>query len=447
MKRICVYFSVKSFYQSFIITIALQTYDFEGKKCVTFVISNEIKLKKTFVSANVSPQSPTDPNWSPLLDNRLSVYSGFLFKDSEVRIAAIVDQNLWSKARVRIDCLFKERANSSAKFKSMATLRVLAEHKFGDQQYAASEVKCPLPGRYHSVLKYVAISLGSDRHLLRLSKAQSYHSNQTSLDTVVCVRPVFQSTHLLSSVVEFLAYYRANKISKFIFYDLDMDEKLRLFLTDLEFVEIIPWKLSINKYLIHAFGQRAAIQDCLHRYSNSAIIFVDVDEFIVVQEKKTTIQSLIAEKLNDKTLSSLVINNRLLCHEFQTRNEFPVILSHNRIQTYSWRPEDRSKMIVLRPDTVIDAHIHAVTATQEGYHRLEMDDSTILLYHYRSCCGLNQEFVHLEHLNLYFRAISDKYVEDFRIKWFEREIYKFIDDYVIDYRISSNPRTVFSTDI
>ena len=196
--------------------------------------------------------------------------------------------------------------------------------------------------------------------------------------------------------------------------------------------------------MIHAFGQMAAINDCLLRYSSSAIIFVDIDEFIVIQEKKTSIQSLIVEKMRNKSVSSLVINNRFLCHEFQTNHNFPVILNHRQIQSYYWRPGDRSKFIVLRPNQVIDTTIHQVVVTKQGSHVQELDDSEVLLYHFRTCCGMNQEFLRLEHLNLYFPTLEDQHNEDHRIQWFDSEINEFIDKYVLDYRINQDENTLFN---
>ena len=106
----------------FLIIIAFKSRDSKDIKCESLMISNDIKLK-TFM-ANESRLS-SDPQWSPVIDNRISVYSAFLFKDSVVRITSIVDQDLWSERRVRIECHFMKFVNSSVKFKSVAILRVL----------------------------------------------------------------------------------------------------------------------------------------------------------------------------------------------------------------------------------------------------------------------------------------------------------------------------------
>ena len=206
----------------FIIAIKTTTLR-NANQCMDQIINNSIRLK-TFVS-NES-RLPTEPDWSPLLDNRITTYSAFLTEESVVRITSAVNQDLWAESHFRIECHFRRFQSTSVKYKSVATLKILPENKSKFKRYAVSEIKCFLPLKYHSVLNYVGISaegfppIGP---LLRLHKTATYYTNDSSLETIVCIRPMFNSENLLSSIVEFLAYYRANGVNKFVFYDLYID--------------------------------------------------------------------------------------------------------------------------------------------------------------------------------------------------------------------------------
>lgn len=324
-----------------------------------------------------------------------------------------------------------ESENTSVKYSSNAHLEILTGAESKINNFAATLIQCSLHSKYKQndifvKIKFTTNSSSTESPVLKVQKP-----GINNLDTVICSRPLFGPYSSLSAVIEYFAYYRANGINRFVFYDLDIGQNVKNFINSFEFNQILPFNLSFSPLKIHAMGQMAAMNDCLLRFSNSPIIFVDIDEFIMIQgPNKSSIQSLINENMNDKRISNLVINNRFFCRQFQTDNGFPRILHQNKLQKFYWRPGDRSKLIILRPNTVVNVWVHSVYVTTNRFYSKKLNDSEILLYHYRSCCDVNQEFVNLEHLNLYFKSFRDEFIEDNQMLKFKLEINEFIDKYV-----------------
>jgi hypothetical protein len=364
------------------------------------------------------------------MNSQLSIYSAFLSENSTVKIISAVDLDLWS-SKSQLECLFMVSENTSVKHSSNAYLKILLGAESKTNNFAATLIQCRLHSKYEQnevfvKIKFTINSLSTESPILKVQKP-----GINNLDTVICIRPLFGPYSSLSAVIEFFAYYRANGIYRFVFYDFDIGENVKNFINSFEFNQIIPFKLSFPPLKIHAMGQIAALNDCLLRFSNSPIIFVDIDEFIMIRgPNKTSIQSLINENMNDRRISNLVINNRFFCRQFQTDNRFPRILHQNKLQKSYWQPGKRSKLIILRPNTVVDIWIHKVYVTTNGFYSKELSDSEILLYHYRSCCDISQELVHLEHHQLYFKSFRDEFIEDNQMLKFKLEINEFIDKYV-----------------
>jgi len=97
------------------------------------------------------------------------------------------------------------------------------------------------------------------------------------------VRPMFHSYPTIEAFIEFIAYYKVQGIERFVLYYYEISDTLLNLISQkfTEFVILLPFKYPFNASLIHAEGQVAANHDCLYRYHNDIIIFIDYDEFIV----------------------------------------------------------------------------------------------------------------------------------------------------------------------
>jgi hypothetical protein len=87
----------------------------------------------------------------------------------------------------------------------------------------------------------------------------------------------------ITSLIEFIAYYRIHGFDRIEFYDYDLSQSLKYSMKNClsDFVAIHQFKYPFERTLIHSEGQLAAMRDCLYRFYNEVILFDDVDEFIV----------------------------------------------------------------------------------------------------------------------------------------------------------------------
>jgi len=110
-------------------------------------------------------------------------------------------------------------------------------------------------------------------------------STQNSIKPLktLCVRPMYGSYPTITSLIEFLAYYRIHGFDRIEFYHFDLSENLLSLLKNKfsDFVTIRQFKYPFERNLIHAEGQLAAMHDCMYRFYDNHILFADVDEFII----------------------------------------------------------------------------------------------------------------------------------------------------------------------
>jgi hypothetical protein len=153
--------------------------------------------------------------------------------------------------------------------------------------------------------------------------------NQESIqEIVVCIRPLFGPFSSLSSIIEFIAYYRANGIHRIISYDLSIASTISSLLESITFFDLLSFHLPIDINDIHVDGQIAAINDYLLRPSPYTVILVDIDELIFTKTI-SDIKICVDFKLKNESIGVLVIPNVMLCNQYQiNRNvkQFPKIL-------------------------------------------------------------------------------------------------------------------------
>lgn len=234
----------------------------------------------------------------------------------------------------------------------------------------------------------------------------------------------------MTAVLEFVAYYQANRIDRVVFYDQDTKnaDVIKL-INSIPFAILVNFTLPINAKKIHANGQVAAQQDCLLRNIFKTIIFVDVDEFIVTRAEPD-LKSYIWRKSHDSSLAAVVVPNVFVCNQYEPlQPRFPAILDKTRRQTFRWFYGDRCKMILLRPARVERLGIHIVWRLEDTYQHL-FDEEGLMLFHYRSCCFVWQRFATLLGFGLYFKTKHDQTVEDQSIRRYKDDIMQFVRAYV-----------------
>lgn len=234
----------------------------------------------------------------------------------------------------------------------------------------------------------------------------------------ICVRPFFGAINLLN-LLEFVAYYRANKARNFHFFYYNLSRPSRRLEQVLQYLKTLPGAiltpLSVPTYLhanVHAGGQILAMHHCLFAHPDSVQVHLDIDEYIQLggADDHPTHQLLLGDyigaQLNQtKGVAALYIRNRFHCHEFNLRTsqyyEFrppppppPTTTSANKttstslvaniIETYlahvdaanieramlvknnffsqrsAWPTRRRSKVIILRPQMIEVMGIHFV---------------------------------------------------------------------------------------
>ena len=254
------------------------------------------------------------------------------------------------------------------------------------------------------------------------TKPKTIDKNENSInEIVVCVRPLFGPFSSLSSILEFIAYYRVNGINRFIFYELSITSEMSALLHNIPFVKLLSFHLPIDSNDIHANGQIAAINDCLLRSTPYTVILVDIDELIVTKTY-TDIKSYVNYKTHNQSIGALVIPNVMICSQFNANyNEFPRILNSKVRQLSKWRHRDRSKVIILRPLLVAELGIHTVWLWNSfDVFNENVDESEAMLFHYRSCCRVWQTFYRNSYtgINLYFLTYNDLVISDNSVRKF-----------------------------
>ncbi len=420
-----------------IISILIPIIVFFDITCVSHSYEPNLSLKSSLVKSKTPEPYP---DWTDIIDDTISLYSAFYYNNN-IKIIALL-----RNYRTGIQ-LFCHLSNTNSSLKTDAFYEILPESYVNYYKYIAVKIICPNVW-FKNNLK-VKISIKNNKNLKETSfipvvnieenekVLKTYERNQkVDQEIVVCVRPLYGPFSSFSSILEFIAYYRANGINKFIFYDLSITPKMRSLLESMPFVELLPFHLPINSNDIHAEGQISAINDCLLRSSPNTVILVDIDELIITKSFRD-IKTYVDFKLKNELTGALVIPNVMVCDQFETnRNveQFPRIFYALERQTFKWQHRDRSKLIILKPLSVAQLGIHTIWLwnNNSGVYSENVDESEAMLFHYRSCCMVWQPFYtnSFTGIRLFFLAYNDKTVIDKSVLKFKNEIISFLKKYV-----------------
>mgnify|MGYP002714485787 CR=1 FL=1 len=212
---------------------------------------------------------------------------------------------------------------------SKANLQCLPEHH--NYLYTAAVIKCFPSSSFISSFDFVRI-----RENLEQSKWLPIHNRQKysnkSIQSVVCVRPLFGSINVLN-LFEFIEFYHNQGFDRIIFYhyangNFTGKAKRLLFYLNETMSNIVQMKsIPLPRFIwkqIHSGGQLVTINDCLNQYPNAIQLHVDIDEFVSLSNGESernsnmTIMQMIRKYWYESKTSyiALYIANVLHCHEF-----------------------------------------------------------------------------------------------------------------------------------
>ncbi|XP_075675952.1 uncharacterized protein LOC142644963 [Dermatophagoides pteronyssinus] len=235
-------------------------------------------------------------------------------------------------------CYMKKNDNNKIII-TKAKLQCLPEHH--DYLYTAAIITClppPPPSSSSSLFESNFDSvIITDNNLNKQTKwlpINKQKTNSTTIQSVVCVRPLFDSINLFN-LFEFIEYYYNQDFDRIILYYYENDnfnEKAKNLLSYMN--ETMSNMVKLKSILlpefiwkqIHSGGQLLTINDCLYQYPNSIQLHVDIDEFVSFandnndekMKNNITIMKMIKKYWFKSQTSyiALYIDNLLHCHEF-----------------------------------------------------------------------------------------------------------------------------------
>ncbi len=275
-----------------------------------------------------------------------------------------------------------------------------------------------------------ASKIKNSSHLkIKLLENDSYFSQSIKINPmsderkiVVCIRPLFGSFSSTNRLIEFISYYKINRIDKIIFYLDSVSPKVLNLLKSFEdIVEVLPWNSFDG--MSHNEDQLSSIDDCIFRNPQSIIIVVDIDEYIV-PKIYSNLKQMIEFYKKDKSIIGLSFNNVFFCDEFN-ENKFPKVIQNTKRQSTIWSKGFRSKLILLNVSPIKRMGIHGIMSYDDFNYKIEfIDPKNAVLFHYRTCCDVGRTPILAGLLSL--RTLDDSIQSDFSILKYKDEIINYL---------------------
>ncbi|XP_075741986.1 uncharacterized protein LOC119169323 [Rhipicephalus microplus] len=374
-----------------------------------------------------------DDQWVQVLP-RTYVYYAYM-DDSEpqnchVRIVSVVPRD--SAQEMAVQCWLNV---GPAVFLSEANLEVLPEHH--GLPYAAAFFLCPV--KFPSEVRNhpnMRVALGTNWNMTSPQWLRVRNQRKRPLKFCsVCVRPVVEHYRRFSSITEFIAYYASMGVAHFNIYLCQVPREVEVLLSHLREsgkvdIRLHRWNLPLNDSSVLAYGQMAAIQDCIYRsrLASEYIINVDFDEFIVSKTRNRLTDAIleIETSVGKNSLGSVLVKNQFFCYEYPLNaaclRHKPPMLSRILFlrEANVWKHYERSKYVA-RTTAVVSGGVHFVWEHAKGARTVAISESVMVMHHYRSCCGVRKsnfwrtsywEFLGEEHVvvDKFMYAISARLV-------------------------------------
>lgn len=224
-----------------------------------------------------------------------------------------------------------------------------------------------------------------------------FNDSKVHFEVGVCVRPMFNYSDTFR-IVEFVAYYEALGVERFIFYKYDAVPEVNEIIDRLQSsnysIDWYPWSLPPDLDDMWALGQVANMNDCIYRHMGAAsyIVMVDFDEFVTPRHHMTIPELMNSQDLPWKNSGSFVMRSCVFCLEYETDSlpePIPEFVTQTRIRRENkvWPFHHRSKFIV-KPDRIISVGIHYVKEHMPQVSECLVKPSQVLVHHYRAdLCG------------------------------------------------------------
>ncbi|XP_013778292.1 beta-1,4-galactosyltransferase galt-1-like [Limulus polyphemus] len=340
------------------------------------------------------PENNQKDDWIKLTKN-IHVYSAFWddrlkpFKRF-VRVVAVAPRVGLNQRN--ISCVaYNQSRNDSIVIPT--SYEVIEEHHF--QKYSAVYFICHWPRKRRPPtfinLRHNPTSVESRKLSVHIGHKNNFSETQNKM--AACARPFFGPFNDTLALAEFVAVYSIIGVNHFTFYNYQISNETKLFISSLQKqglqIELLPW--SLPKSVITktwAFGQLASTQDCIYRnmFDYKYVVLVDMDEFIFPQNHRT-LQEMITS-LPTKNWSNLVFQNSFFCNQhpedpLYSDTDMPLrTLKHVIRERKIWSPYVRSKLIV-QPSKIITCGIHFVWRHFKAWNSFMVSPQVSILHHYR----------------------------------------------------------------
>lgn len=343
-----------------------------------------------------------DDAWVRILPHTY-VYSAYM-DDSEPQNCQVRLVSVVSRDAVKYTSVQCWLSVGSAIFLSDASLEVLPEHH--RLPYAAAFFLCPV--KFPSEVRNqpnMRVALGTNWNTTTPQWFKVHNRRQHPLRFCsVCIRPMVELYSALASITEFVAYYVSMGVAHFNIYLCQVPREVEVLLSHLRDhgkvdIRLHRWNLPLNDSSILAYGQMAAIQDCLYRsrLTSEYILNVDFDEFLVSKTRNRLTDALleIETSVGKNSLGSVLVKNQFFCYEYPFNAAYlrqkPPMLSRILFfrEANVWKHYERSKYAA-RASAVVAGGVHFVWKHAKGAREVAISESVMVMHHYRSCCGVGK---------------------------------------------------------
>ncbi|KAG1672544.1 hypothetical protein GQR58_015943 [Nymphon striatum] len=205
-------------------------------------------------------------------DNRSDIAMG-----TSVRVMGIVPVSI-IEINVGITCLLWYK-NKTKAIKITADIEFLQDHH--EKPSRAAFIICPSPNEQFQPPYAVSLQLASQEKRLAVGLPNPLpvrmilnHSGNITDKIAVCVKPVRKIISSTLTVAEFIAFYRAVGVTKFVFFSTGLTAEVWLFLRKLANkigleVDLLPWNLYKRSEDVHDNARIISINYCIYRYMTS----------------------------------------------------------------------------------------------------------------------------------------------------------------------------------
>ena len=333
------------------------------------------------------------PYWKQIVSNGRSIYFYKAFFDSNIgriKIVALVQKNsTYTNLRCRLN-------NSITSFASVE--EASSPYDYENTERKSAYVSCDFKLNTNIYMSNLTLTLNDEESSEIIVGSSPKKVKLSDRRPLICVRPMFGPFDDINMLIEFIAFYTANGIRDFVFFDFMTSYRVLDFLSNVRTVNIsvFRWNIEYIDDSIESNGQLAAQMFCLEEYRDYVLIYVDFDEYLVIQDtffmsynrpSLTLVNFIEQHKISNTAV--IRIRNTFFCDKcFQSFRRGIKILSNFEQQQCIWK-DQRTKMIILHPECIEFSQVHFISKFSDKCKDITpeviADPKEILMHHYRNC--------------------------------------------------------------